>query len=42
MRRIFGRKKKPAPEGPKVTLDDAISKSDGRIAALDEKVGVAG
>lgn len=38
MRRIFGRKKKPAPEAPKVTLDDAISKSDGRIAALDEKI----
>lgn len=38
MRRIFGKKKKAGPAAPKPTLDDAISKSDGRIAGLDEKI----
>mmetsp|Transcript_103647 Transcript_103647/g.288748 ORF Transcript_103647/g.288748 Transcript_103647/m.288748 type:complete len:246 (-) Transcript_103647:53-790(-) len=36
--RLFGKKKKPveAPAGP--SLDEVISKSDGRVSALDEKI----
>lgn len=38
MHRLFGRKKEEKPTEPPPSLDDAIGRTDGRVAALEDKI----